>query len=114
MACNNVFKIALAPDCNANGIDDDYDIDCGAKSARRVRPPGYCSRDGSVDLNDYSEFELCLAGIGEGLPLGCEAADTDGDCMLFDAITEAKGPGRMRLDSGPGCSSAWMSATFIM
>ena len=39
-----------------------------------------------VDLHDFTEFAMCLTGAGGGLPLGCEAADTngDGDVDMFD------------------------------
>jgi len=40
---------------------------------------GDCSVDGDVDLNDYADFESCLAGPGGGLAAGCGCADLDCD-----------------------------------
>ncbi len=41
--------------------------------------PGNCDGDNDVDLDDYADFEACLAGPDAGLGTGCECFDFDGD-----------------------------------
>jgi hypothetical protein len=47
---------------------------------------GDCDADGDVDLEDYGDFESCLAGPDGGIGAGCECFDfdTDGDNDLLD------------------------------
>jgi hypothetical protein len=48
--------------------------------------PGDCDGDGDVDLEDYTDFEACLAGPGGGLgpDCGCVDFDDNGDVDLRD------------------------------
>ncbi|MCP4251617.1 MAG: tetratricopeptide repeat protein [bacterium] len=40
---------------------------------------GDMDNDGDVDLDDYSEFSVCLTGPGNGIMRGCDPADLDED-----------------------------------
>jgi len=49
--------------------------------------PGDCDCDGDVDLDDFADFEACLAGPGGGLPepnCGCFDLNDSGDVDLED------------------------------
>ncbi len=75
-----------SPDCNGNGFPDECDIaegssldDNGNGIPDECEIPGDLNGNGVVDLGDHDAFLDCITAPGGGVPLGCDAAEMDGD-----------------------------------
>jgi cysteine-rich repeat protein len=86
---------------------------------------GDCDGDRDTDLDDYADFQTCLAGPGAAPAPGCDCADFDGDNDVdlwdfqgFQSALREPPCGNGTLDGGEecddgntvdgdGCSSTW-------